>query len=98
MIWQLPYQKYKGETMAEITQLEEISESEIIEALSNIQSPAISSVPATPVSEKPAILAEPEIQGVTTAPPIGTNLGDIASLLQQLLGGKTVEITIKVKN
>ena len=82
--------------MAEITQIEQISEDEIIEALEDIQS--IQVEPSKMITQSTQAPTPAQSSTVDELKVEISNPNEITQLLQQLLTGKTLEITIKVKN
>jgi hypothetical protein len=81
--------------MAEITQIEQISEEEIIEALEDIQSIQIE--PSKMITQPTPAPTPTQSSTVDELKVEISNPNEITQLLQQLLTGKTLEITIKVK-
>ena len=75
--------------MTQATQIDEISEIDILAALSNIQSnpmPSVKTISKSISNNQSSIKLD------------SSNASDIMELLKQLIDGKTLEISIKVKN
>jgi hypothetical protein len=87
--------------MAEATQLEEIKETELLEALSNISSQSkptsLNSTDTTTLS-KQTDFASTQTQESKDISLTSTNLEDLTSVLKQLLKEKTIQVTIKIKD
>ena len=84
-----------GDVMGQLTQLDDISESDILDALSNIDGIKVSSqgdsVKVSSSNSQPTVKSNSvEVNA--------SDLNDIAALLEQLKNNKTLEISIKIKN
>ncbi len=85
--------------MIQTTQLDEINEDDIVAALSSIQTDFVPS-PATtkkttPTTSVPANNTQSDLSNLNLD---SSNATEIIELLKQLIDGKTLEISIKVKS
>ncbi len=84
--------------MANITQIDEMMESDIIDALSDIPSSPIP-VTTNPVAPKVENTTNSSATSVSTSTNFNiSNIGEFAQLMEQLVAGKTLEISIKVRD
>ncbi len=85
--------------MIQATQLDEINENDIVAALSNIQT---NSTASNNTTTKPIATPDIAVQNVTNdlsnITLDSSNANDIMELLKKLIDGKTLEISIKVRN
>ena len=88
-------QKNKGDIMSDLTQLDEITETDILDALSNVDGIDVESSGET---IKVTSSQKDETAQKHTIEVDSSNMDSIASLLEQLMNNKTLEISIKVKN
>jgi len=88
-------QKNKGDIMSDLTQLDEITEIDLLDALSNIDGIDVESSGET---IKVTSSQKDETEQKHTIEVDSSNMDSIASLLEQLMNNKTLEISIKVKN
>jgi hypothetical protein len=77
--------------MADLTQIDQISEDEMIEALSDMPS-----TPTTDVVENKKVEDKPKSETIHLDNKVEANR--VISLLQELISGKTLEISVKVKD
>jgi len=100
--------------MEELSQLDELAESDILEALGGNAPEPINEDLSETIDEESDIIIEDfeETQNTAAVPEKSTpaedllkdnqtqtlNTNDLASLLSQLLNNKTIEITIKIKD
>jgi RecJ-like exonuclease len=88
-------QKNKGDIMSDLTQLDEITETDILDALSNVDGIDVESSGET---IKVTSSQKDETAQKHTIEVDSSNMDSVASLLEQLMNNKTLEISIKVKN
>ncbi len=86
-----------GVVMAELTKIEDISENDILLALSDIEGLNIKTVGDT-INITSDEMAENSEEIKQTIEVDSSNMNDVASLLEQLMSNKTLEISIKVKS
>ncbi len=84
--------------MAQATQLDEINEDDIVAALSDMESNPVSSNQDTAGVEQPQAAVEIKENDVVQMNLDSSNANTIIELLKQLIDGKTLEISIKVKS
>ncbi len=85
--------------MTQATQLDEINEDDIVAALSSIQTDFVPSLLTTPeVISTPSVPSDNPTNDISHIKLDSSNASDIIELLKQLIDGKTLEISIKVKN
>ncbi len=85
--------------MIQATQLDEISEDDIVAALSSIETDFVPSLKTTTETViTPSVAVDNTTNDLSNIKLDSSNAGDIIELLKQLIDGKTLEISIKVKN
>ncbi len=85
-----------GDIMAELTQLDEISEEDIVDALSGMDGIDVTSDGST--IKVSSAESKDEIKQNHTIEVDSLNMSNITTLLEQLMDNKTLEISIKVKS
>jgi hypothetical protein len=85
--------------MAEITQLDDINESDMLAALTDIPNiPVVPKEKNTQVEKQQDMVSSNNNNTVLSSEINKLDSGNILEMMQQLIDGKTIEISIKIKS